>query len=122
MKVVLYQQDRVGTSTFDDFLDVYFNNRMEYFASDLLDVGLSPMDINIALKRAVLAAKTAGFEVRHHFHHQYSDYRGTTISDCKLSRLGYGLLLVNANVEIQAVANWQVQLVQKFLSDSASWQ
>ena len=115
MKVVLYQHDRVGSSALDDFLDVYFTNRMEYFASGLLDIGLSPKDINTALKRAIIAAKSAGFEVRQHFHHQYSDYQGTTIGDCKLSRLGYGLLLMNANVEMPAVANWQVQLLQKFL-------
>ncbi|MDH3652247.1 MAG: hypothetical protein OEQ53_21340 [Saprospiraceae bacterium] len=116
MKMILYQDRYDLDQSIQDFLDVYFRQRMEYFASDLFEVGLSPAEISTALQQALLAAKSAGLNVRQHFHKQYSDYRGALVSDCRLSRLGYGLLLLNANVSKRAVAKWQVKVLEHFLS------
>ncbi|WP_339627845.1 hypothetical protein [uncultured Maribacter sp.] len=52
--------------------------------------------------------------MRKHFRPVFSGIGNEIISDCKLSRLGYGLVLLNADAEISVVALWQVDILNKF--------
>ena len=116
LELVLYEKNPSLAASIESFVSRVFEIHMEYFASDLLEFGLKPFEINTALNKAMVAAKCAGLTVHHHFHPQYSDFEGTLIRDCKLSRLGYGLTLLNADVSKSLVAKWQVQVVNDFFT------
>lgn len=113
--VILFRESYDTNESFDQFLDVLFYREMQYFAGDLLEKGLGPQEIQQAVNRAMLAAETVGLEVRRHFIPVYTQFRGALMKDCKLSRLGYGMVLLNADVSNPIVANWQLQVVEHFM-------
>jgi hypothetical protein len=115
MQVVLYQSAYNTSDQLDQFLDIYLYKQMPYFASDLLEGGLSPNQITQAVSRAMLAGETAGISVRRHFIPVYTQHRKGLIKDCKLSKLGYALVLLNAEVSNPIVAKWQMQVLEQYL-------
>ncbi len=115
MEVVIYRHKSDLQESLDNFLDQYFSSQLKFFASDLLDEGLTPYAISEAIDRAIVAAKTSGLEIRAHFIPLYTQSNGRLVKDCKLSHLGYALVLLNADVQVPIVAKWQVKLLQDFL-------
>ena len=115
MNIIVYQKKFAPSNFSDEFLDNYFSAQMKYLASDLLDKGLSPGDITIAIQEAISCGQTAGLNIRQHFYPLYTYRKGSLVKDCKLSELGYGLVLLNANVKFPIVANWQIKLVEHVL-------
>lgn len=120
MEIIVYHDRYYSEDSLEEFLDVLFYRGMDYFASDLLDKGLTPKDLSEAIKRSMLAGKTAGLELRRHFIPVYTQFEGALVKDCKLSKLGYALLLMNANVANPVVANWQVQVLERFVAGRES--
>jgi len=96
-------------------LDFYYSLEMNFFASDLLDQGLSPKQISDAVLKAIKAAKSSGIEIRKHFMPVFSQRDHNVIRDCKLSRMGYGLVLLNADVDLSLVGRLQVSIMKSFL-------
>jgi len=115
--IVCHQKSDLQESL-DNFLDLYYSSRMKYFASDLLQEGLSPYDISKAIDKAMTAAQAGGVEVRRHFTPMYTQTESGLLKDCKLSRLSYALVLLNADGQIPIVARWQLRLVSEFLKQS----
>lgn len=113
-EVILFQTRYDATESLDQFLEVLFYRGMKYLASDLLEKGLSPEDIQEAVKRAMLVAKTAGLDLRQHFKVIYTQFRGGLMKDCKLSRLGYVMVVLNARADHALAANLQLQLLEHF--------
>jgi hypothetical protein len=103
---------RVNTAI-DDFLKTFYLQQLNYMASDLLDNDYQPKDILEALDRAMTICKNAGLQVECHFMPLYSDRNGVTIRDCKLSLLGYQLLLLNANPNHPATARFQINILER---------
>ncbi|MBT8219830.1 MAG: hypothetical protein KJP00_08395 [Bacteroidia bacterium] len=114
-ELLIYRKKYDPIESIEDFVDMYYASEMQYLASDLLDNGLSPIHIREAVRSAMTACRNAGKEVRRHFSPVYTEQRGTVINDCKLSKTGYGLVLMNADPEVPFVANWQLQVVKSFL-------
>lgn len=114
-QVIIYHDEPDSFESLEDFLDMYFHSQMKYFASDLLKEGFSTTDIRDAVSRAMTAGKTTGLNLRSHFALVYTDVDGTLVKDCKLSRLGYALLLLNAKPEIPMVGRWQMKILEQFL-------
>jgi hypothetical protein len=100
-------------SAIDDFLKTFYLQQLTYMASDLLDNEYEPKDIMEGLDRAMTVCKTAGLPVACHFMPLYSDRNGVTIRDCKLSLLGYQLLLLNANPNHPATARFQLNILER---------
>ncbi|TFG71536.1 MAG: hypothetical protein E4H26_12275 [Flavobacteriales bacterium] len=96
------------------FMDFYYSLHMKHLASDLLDQGLSPRQINDAVLRAIRVGKSSGLDVRQHFMPVFSSMDREIIRDCKLSQLGYGLVLMNADARSTAVGRWQISVLQRF--------
>ena len=120
-EVVLFQTRDGLHDSFDQFLNVLFYREMKYFASDLLEKGLSPEDIQQAVRRAMMIGKTAGLDLRQHFTLIYTPYQGVLMKDCKLSKLGYAMLLLNARASSPMVAKLQMQVLNHcFKSDEIS--
>jgi hypothetical protein len=114
MEIIIYHQEYNSSETLENFIDLLNSCSMKYFASDLLEEGLTSRDISQAIERAMSAARAAGVETRKHFAPMYTQTQSGLIKDCKLSRLGYALTLLNADVKTPLVARWQVQLVSEF--------
>ena len=116
MELTIYKSALDVTDSVENFTNFYYSLKMKYLASDLLDKGLTPTYISNAIVRAIKVANSSGIEVRKHFMPVFTEMNKEVIIDCKLSKLGYGLVLFNANPEITAVGQWQVKVLKKFFT------
>ncbi|HHB80112.1 MAG TPA: hypothetical protein ENK85_12850, partial [Saprospiraceae bacterium] len=112
MAIIVYHENYASNDYLDQFLDIYYANQMQYLASDLLKNGVSGMEITKALTRAIRAAEIAGLDVRQHFLPMYTQGIDGLFNDCKMTKLGFGLLLLNADVNAPSIANYQVSLLK----------
>lgn len=115
MEVIIYREEYKNVDSIDNFIKFYNYINMKYLASDLLKRGLSPKQIADAILKAIKVGKSSGLEIEKHFMPVFTQFDSEIISDCKVSQLGYGLLLLNADVELPAVGEWQVSLLKRFL-------
>jgi len=118
MELSIYKQEQFVAGSIANFMDFYYRLQMNHLASDLLQKGLSPDQITDAVSKAVKVAKAYGLDASKHFRPVFSGIDAEIIRDCKLSHLAYGLVMMNANEELIAVAEFQVSVLQKFLSSS----
>lgn len=107
VKQTIFQDDN-----YQQFKSNWYGRQMTYLASDLLEMGLTPLEIKEAISKAILVCKKSGGEVVQHFQPLYTHHENGIIRDCKLSKTGYGLVLLNANVNNEFVAQWQMVLLQ----------
>ena len=114
MEIVVYKKEYDSSTSVDNFLDFYYGLQMKYLASELLPKGLSALQIAEAVLRAIKIGTSSGMEIREHFMPVFSDFNGEIISDCKLSKLAYGLVLLNASPQLSVVGAWQVRVLKKF--------
>ena len=119
MQVSIYKIEQQTAESIDNFMDYYYNLHMHFLASDLLYKGLSPQQIHDAVVRAMNVAKSSKMNIREHFKPVFSSISKEVISDCKLSRLGYGLVLMNAEPNLSAVGEWQCKVLEKFLNSTS---
>jgi len=47
----------------------------------------------------------------------YSELNKTIVKDCKLSKLGYAMVLLNADPEYAVVGQWQLKVLKEFLNE-----
>lgn len=114
MAIIKYQKVYNRAEALENFLDLSYSYQLKYFASDLLNEGLSPEDIHQAIQRAISIGKSSNLNIRRHFLPIYTQAEHQVIRDCKLSRLGYALVLLNANPEIPVVGEWQLKVLNRF--------
>ncbi len=100
-----------------EFINSYYSSTLKYRASDLLSLGLNPNDLDIALNKALTACKTAGRPIRKHFLPIYTSSGDQLIRDCKLSKMAYALVLLNAKVNNASVAAFQVKIIADYLNE-----
>ena len=115
MDVTLYQSRIQSSSPLNEYLNAYFAQQMPYLASDFLKKGFSPEDISEAVQRAMTICRTAGMDVRRHFQLIYTQYKNGIVQDCKLSRVGFGLVLLNGRADEKVVAKWQLEVLEKVI-------
>ena len=114
MEMTILKNDYRPADSIAHFMDFYHSLQLKHLASDLLDKGLSPSQISDAVARAINVGKTSGLELNQHFKPVFSAVDREIISDCKLSYLAYGLVLMNADAELKAVGDFQVSVLQQF--------
>ncbi|MBC8755886.1 hypothetical protein H2O64_14505 [Kordia sp. YSTF-M3] len=112
MEISIYKSTFNPIDSVESFLDFYYSLQMHFLASDLLDQGLSPKQISAAVLKAIKATKSSGLEIRKHFMPIFSQRNNEIVNDCKLSRMGYGLVLLNADVELSVVGEWQISVMK----------
>ena len=66
---------------------------------------------------AIKIANSSGIESYKHFMPVFSGTDETIIQDCKLSNLGYGLVLINADANLPVVGEFQVAILKKYLKN-----
>lgn len=116
MELLIYNKTINSSDAIDNFMNFYHSINMNYLASDLLDKGLSPQNISDAVAKAIKIATSSGINVRAHFMPVFTGVNQSIISDCKLSKLGYGLVLLNADSKFSVVGKWQLTVLEKFLN------
>lgn len=114
MEIALFTGQHKTADSIASFMDFYYSLRMKHLASDLLEKGLSPEQINNAVARAISVAKSSKLDIRQHFMPVFSGMNSEIVKDCKLSRLGYGLALMNADIELSLVGDFQVRILNKY--------
>ena len=115
MELTIYTNKYNTSDAIHNFMDFYYSMQMKYLASELLEKGLSPAQITDAVARAIKIANASGMKAYKHFMPIFSGLKYEIIQDCKLSDLGYGLVLMNANPTLPIVGNFQVKILQEFL-------
>ncbi len=116
MEITIFTKEYKSSNSIAHFMDFYNSLRMKYLASDLLEEGLSPKQINDAVVKAISVGKSSGMDIGQHFRPVFSGIDQEIISDCKLSQLGYGLVLMNADTELPTVGGFQVSVLQKYFT------
>ena len=117
MKIILYAKEYERASSIDHFLTILHSSQMPFFASDLLQKGISLSEISEAIQRAMLAGKASGINVSAHFFPMYTQTESGLVKDCKLSRLGYAMVLMNARPDLSIVGEWQVRVLRKYFNE-----
>ena len=115
MEMTIFIKDIRPVDSIARFMDFYHSLQMNYLASDLLDQGLSPQQISDAVIKAINIGKASGLVLNQHFKPIFSGIEREIINDCKLSHLAYGLVMINADVELSVVGDFQVSLLQSYL-------
>lgn len=115
MELTLHPRGYETSDAIHNFMDFYYSLQMNYLASDLLKKGFSPEQISDAVIMAVKIARSSGIGTQKHFMPIYSAIDQEIIKDCKLSHLGYGLVLMNADPNLSVVGDFQVSLLEEFL-------
>lgn len=115
MELLIYTKRYDVSDAIQNFKDIYYAINMKYLASDLLDKGLSPEQITAAVAMAIKVANSSGIDPHKHFMPVFSGIDQGIIQDCKLSRLGYGLVMMNANVNLTVVGAFQVDVLKGYL-------
>lgn len=118
MSIILYQTENKVSEYLEDFLNAYFNRDMDCLASDLLAEGFSAAEIVDAVRRAMSMARAAGMNVRKHFRLVYTMLDGTIVRDCKMTKTGLALVLMNGPAGHAAAANFQSRLLRFYLKNN----
>lgn len=118
MELLIYTRKQNQPDAIHSFVDFYYSLKMNHLASDLLDKDLSPKQISDAVALAIKVANTSNIEVYKHFMPVFSGINQSVIEDCKLSDLGYGLVLMNADVNLSAVSEFQVDVLKRYMDTS----
>lgn len=117
MELLIYNQKYEQADAIHNFMDFYHSLQMNHLASDLLEKGLSPKQISDAVIQAIKIAKASGIETNAHFKLVFSGIGQSIIQDCKLSHLGYGLVLMNADAKLPVVGEFQVDVLKRYLEN-----
>lgn len=115
MELLIFKRTYNQPDAIHNFMDVYHSLNMTYLASDLLDKGLTAKQISEAVVAAIKLANASKINTKAHFKPVFSGLKQGVIEDCKLSQLGYGLVLLNADSKLSVVADFQVDVLQCYL-------
>ena len=114
MKPSVFRTHTYRNQSLEYFLDMVNRSQMRYWASDLLAKGLKPDEIRKAVRRAMVACTNNDLDFHRHFHLMYtSSTQGVSFDDCKMTKLGYRLTILNANPQNKYVARFQIKLAQR---------
>ena len=115
MELAIYTTNYAVTDTVQNFMNIYYATHMPYLASDLLKKGLTPAQISDAVSAAIKVINASGIAAHKHFMPVFSSLKEGIVQDCKLSDVGYGLVLMNADKNLQAVSEFQMNILNNFL-------
>lgn len=114
MDIIVYDKWYDKNDAIEHFLDVFYSKNLTFLASDLLDKGVELNDLQQSLKKAIIAAKTLDLNISHHFKPVYTHKNNLLLKDFKLSKLGFVLVMLNANPNNVLIANLQLALAKMF--------
>ncbi len=110
-----YRPAETLDEVFDEFFTAFFSRNMPCLASDLLNEGFQEPEIVESVRRAMAVLSSVGLDTRRHFQLISTVQNGMEVRDCKLTALGYAMVLMNGPAENATVGNWQLQLLHQLL-------
>tara|TARA_R110000868_G_scaffold200671_1_gene448192 strand:+ start:35839 stop:36192 length:354 start_codon:yes stop_codon:yes gene_type:complete len=113
MKITIYKTVNQESDSISNFMDFYYSLKMPFLASDLITKGLSPQQIYLAINKAIKVADASGIVIKQHFKPIFSGVNQEIVHDCKLSKLAYGLVLMNADEGNSEVGKFQVNVLKE---------
>ena len=113
MKIAIYKSIYQNSNSISNFMDFYYSLRMPYLASDFIAKGLTPSQIASAVTKAIKVAESSGIVIQQHFKPVFSGINHEIVKDCKLSKLAFGLVLLNADEENTTVGKFQVNILKE---------
>jgi hypothetical protein len=116
MEVIVFQRQYSNSDAVQGFINSVYQKGMTRLASDLLANNVHPDDIKLAVKKAILSIEKAGINSKKHFQPVISVKNGESFLDCRLSKLGYSLVLLNAEPKSEYIANFQVKVANQILN------
>lgn len=116
MMLTIFSHESKTMDNIAYFLDFYYTLNLSFLARDLLRSGLTPNQISEAVDRAVNVGKASRLKLHQHFKPIFSSIGKEIIKDCKLSLLAYGLVLMNADIDLKVVGNFQICILQQYLN------
>ena len=114
--MIIFQKQYPNNDAVQGFINSVYQKSMTYLASDLLEKNVRPEDIKLAVKKAILSIEKAGINSKKHFLPVISVKNGESFLDCRLSKLGYSLVLLNAEPKSEYIANFQVKVANQILN------
>jgi hypothetical protein len=117
MKIKIYNPYGLDNDHIINFLDTIRESQMKLLASDLLRKGIPASDIIDGVERSIKALSTIGIDPKDHFKKVYTSTKGLAINDCKMSQLGYAMLMINITPENQHIARYQYKIANLMLSN-----
>ncbi|WP_111707678.1 hypothetical protein [Lutibacter citreus] len=117
MELLIYERKYKENDVILNFTNFYYALNMKHLASDLLDKGLSPKQITNAIEMAIKIANSSDIDTQKHFMPVYSGINQEIIQDCKLSHLGYGLVLMNADPSLSIVGKFQIDVLKEYIHE-----
>jgi len=119
MDVIIYHKNYETEDALDNFINMHYSYGLTYLASDLLNEGFSPQEIRIAVQKAMSILNSSALNIRQHFLPIYTQVSHQVIWDCKLSKYGYGLVILNANSTIPIVKEWQLKVLNNYFENDS---
>ena len=119
MELSIYTKIYNEGKAIHNFTSFYYSLHMKHLASDLLSKGLTPDQITDAVATAIKIAGVSGIETYKHFMPVYSGINQEIIQDCKLSHLGYGLVIMNADRNLPIVGGFQIDILKEYLNEKS---
>jgi hypothetical protein len=116
MEVIVFQKQYPNNDAVQSFINSVYQKGMTRLASDLLANNVQPDDIKLAVKKAILSIEKAGIDSKKHFQPVISVKKGQSFLDCRLSKLGYSMVLLNAEPKSEYIANFQVNLANQVIN------
>ena len=113
MKSISLLPDFGNQSPIDEFIEQYYSGTLNYLASDLIHRGVKPGSIVLAIRNSIEMAGAGGLNPARHFKPVYSSSRGILYRDCKLSRTGWNLVLLNLPAEDPATAEIKLDICRR---------
>ncbi len=115
MELIVFQKQYAKSDAAQEFVNKIYQKDMTYLASELLDNGVHPDDIKLAVKKAMLSIDKVGLKTNKHFQPVVSAKNGTTFLDCRLSKMGFFMVVLNAEPKNNYIAHFQVKMAQQLL-------
>ncbi|RTE52391.1 hypothetical protein EHW67_19640 [Arenibacter aquaticus] len=117
MEIAIFTKEHKPADSIASFTEFYYSLHMKHLASDFLDQGLTPRQITEAVVKAMNVGKSSGMKIEKHFKPVFTGAGKHIVKDCKLSHLAYGLVLINADVKLPVVGNFQVSVLSQYLEN-----
>ena len=112
MKTISLLPEKEFHPTIDEFIEQYYSRNLIYLASDLIHRGVRPGSIVSAIRISIEMAGEGGIHPSKHFKPVYSSSRGIIYRDCKLSPIGWNLVLLNLPAGDPAAARIKLELCE----------
>lgn len=114
MNLIVYEYQGIP-DPIAGFVDQLNERELRYSSFDLLQLGLETLDeVEAAVSKAMHTCNSAGMPLNENFKMVYVNIEGRMMKLWRLSKVAFGLSLINANPQNEKLANLQLALLKRW--------